>query len=62
MREYYFGTLLFFRRVNEMSITKISKGKYTGCFRVRIQPKDLTTGKQISLPSKVADTLVEAKH
>ena len=62
MREYYFGTLLFFRRVNEISITKISKGKYTGCFRVRIQPKDLTTGKQISLPSKVADTLVEAKQ
>lgn len=45
-----------------MSITKISKGKYSGCFRVRIQPKDLTTGKQISLPSKVANTLVEAKQ
>lgn len=45
-----------------MSITKISKGKYSDCFRVRIQPKDLTTGKQISLPSKVASTLAEAKQ
>ncbi|WEV39784.1 hypothetical protein [Lactobacillus sp. ESL0681] len=45
-----------------MSITKIIKGRYAGGFRVRIQPKDITTGKQISLPSKVVGTFLEAKN
>lgn len=44
-----------------MAISKITKEKNEGKYRVRIQPVDEVTGKVISVPSKIANTKTEAK-
>ncbi|WP_279096411.1 hypothetical protein [Lactobacillus taiwanensis] len=44
-----------------MALTKIKTGKNKGRYRVRIQPIDPVSGKAISIPSKIAKNLQEAK-
>ena len=44
-----------------MALTKIKTGKNKGRYRVRIQPIDPVSGKAISIPSKIAKDLQEAK-